>query len=446
MASPAEAPAPANPAPTASFWPTPPQTIADSGLAVPFVEEHLVRLLYFGQHVTGAELAAACGLPFVVVQPLIHGLTREQVFEVVGQAARVESGYRYALAPLGLARAKEALNFSWYNGVLPVPLDQYVAAMKAQAAGELRVDPEALHSAFADLVVTEEYFDRIGPAINAGASLFLYGAPGNGKTLTAERITRLLGGEIFIPRAVEASGSIILLYDELNHRLVDEPTVRRYDARWVRIRRPALAVGGELTLTSLDLVWHEAGKYYEAPLQMKANGGTLLLDDFGRQLVRPADLLNRWIVPLERRIDYLTLRTGQKLEVPFEEFLLFATNLNPSDLADEAFLRRLGFRVRVHDPDEAQFVELFRRVCAAQGVRFDRAAVDWLLETWWRPYQRPLRFVHPRDLIAQIVAIARYLRREPVMEPDLLDRACRNYFVDDEPTSEGRPVTNDGRW
>jgi hypothetical protein len=428
---------------TRSFWPVPPDTIAESGLSVPFVEDHLVRLLHFGQQMTGSELAAACGLPFVVVQGVIHSLTRDHLFEVVGQESRVESGYRYVLGPNGRVRAGEALSSTWYDGLLPVPLSQYAAAIRAQTIGDLSIQRETLRAAFADLVVSDDYLDRIGPAINAGASLFLYGAAGNGKTLTAERITRMTGGDIFIPRAVEASGSIILLYDELNHRLGDKPA-RRYDARWVRIKRPVLVSGGELTLASLDLVWNEAGKFYDAPLQMKANGGTILLDDFGRQLVRPADLLNRWIVPLEKRIDYLTLRTGKKLEVPFEELVMFATNLNPTDLADEAFLRRLGFRVGVHDPDERQFAELLERVCAEKGVRFEPSVVEWLLATWWRPYNRPMRFVQPRDLVSHILAIARYLGREPALESDLLDRACRNYFITDSTTGSAAAVFSSG--
>jgi hypothetical protein len=415
----------------AEFWPHPPQTVEESGLSVPFIEDHLTRLLYFKQQMTGAELASECGLPYVAVQPLIHRLARDHFFEVVGQVARVDSGYRYALASKGHSRAAEALNYSWYDGPLPVPIDQYVASLKNQPGSDLLFRREDLRDAFSDLVVSDDYLDRIGPAINAGNSLFLYGSAGNGKTATADRITRMIGGALFIPRAIEVGGSIVMIYDQLNHELAEEPSGRRYDGRWIYIKRPVIVTGGELTLAVLDLIWNYAGKFYEAPLQMKANGGTFLIDDFGRQLVRPADLLNRWIVPLEKRVDYLTLRTGKKFEIPFKVLLLFSTNLNPTDLADEAFLRRLGFRVGVQDPNEAEFEQLFRMYCASFGVPFDRSAIDWLLATWWHPYNRPLRFVQPRDLIAQVVAIAQYLNREPAMEPELLDRACRNYFITD---------------
>jgi hypothetical protein len=418
-----------SPAAARAFWPSPPQSVAESGLSVPFVEDHLVRLMYVGLQMNGAELAAGCGLPYVAIQPLIRALARDHLFEVVGQTSVMESGVIYALAPKGRERAQESLDRSWYQGTLPVPLEQYVASVRAQSVGRLIIHREALRDALSDVVIADELLDRLGPAVNTGASLFLYGAPGNGKTLIAERIARMLVGTMFIPRAVEIDGAIVMLYDQLNHRIVDEPTVRRHDARWVRIRRPAILAGSELTLAALDLVWHETGKFYEAPPQMKANGGTFLIDDFGRQMVRPVDLLNRWIVPLERGIDFLSLRTGQKFEMPFDPLLILSTNLNPADLADEAFQRRIRFRVSVEDATEAQFVELFKRVCSERNVRFDPAAFGWLLETWYRPYDRPMRFVHPRDLVNQVVAIADYLRQMPAMTPELLERACRGYFI-----------------
>ncbi|MBA2446576.1 MAG: ATP-binding protein [Chloroflexi bacterium] len=425
-----------------AFWPSPPQTIEESGLMLPTVEDHLVRLLYFGLQMTGAELAAGSGLPYIAIQPLVHGLTRDQVFERVGQKSVIDSGYVYALAPKGRVRADEALQRTWYHGPLPVPLAQYVAAARAQTIGEVVVRRDNLRAAFADLVIGEELLDRIGPAVNAADSIFMYGAPGNGKTAIAERITRMIGGAIFVPHAIEVDGSIIMVYDDLNHRPTDEQTTRRYDTRWTRVRRPVVVAGGELTLASLDLTWNGVAKFYEAPLQMKANGGTFLIDDFGRQMVRPVELLNRWIVPLERRIDYLTLQTGKRLEVPFDQLLIFSTNLNPADLADEAFQRRVRFRVAVDDPTEAQFAQVFKVVCAAKRVPFDPAGFEWLLRTWWQPYNRPLRMVQPRDLVNQLIAQAKYLGRPPAMEPDLLDRACRSYFVlDPTPASTAARFT-----
>lgn len=425
----------ARPIEATTFWPEPPQTIAETGLIVPMVEDHLVRLVYFSQHATGAELATMCGVPYVAIQPIIRDLVRDHLLEIAGQKSLVEAGYRYSLAPKGRDRAEEAMKRTWYRGPLPVPVDTYVKSINAQTIGEVVITKDALKAAFSDLVISESFLDRIGPAVNAATSIFLYGAPGNGKTAVAERITAMIGGAIFVPHAIEVDGAIVMLYDELNHTPIDAPSGRKYDGRYVRIKRPTVITGGELTLTSLDLIWNDIGRFYEAPLQMKANGGTFLIDDFGRQLVRPVDLLNRWIVPLEKRVDYLTLITGKKLEIPFDQLLMFSTNLNPADLTDEAFQRRVRFRIPVNDPDLDQFSEVFRLVCRAKGVPFDEAVFGWLVDTWWRPYNRPFRMVQPRDLVNQLIAIAKYLGQPPAMIPELLDRACQSYFVLDNTRS-----------
>jgi hypothetical protein len=423
-------PAPAaTPIEATTFWPKPPESIEETGLIAPVIEDHLIRLLYFAQQATGSELAQQCGVPYVAVQPLVRNLVRDHLFEIVGQKTLVEAGYRYMLAPKGLERANEALTRTWYRGPLPVPLDRYVEAIKAQTIGDLVIRRDALRAAFSDLVISEEFLDRIGPAVNAASSIFMYGAPGNGKTAVAERITMMIGGAIFIPHAIEVDGTVVKLYDELNHRPISDTDGRKHDGRWVRIKRPVVIAGGELTPASLDLIWNDVGKFYEAPLQMKATGGSFLIDDFGRQLVRPVDLLNRWIVPLEKKIDYLTLQTGKKLEIPFDQILMFSTSLNPADLTDEAFQRRVRFRIPVDDPTVDQFAEVFRAVCKSKNVPFDFESFNWLIETWWRPYDRPFRMVQPRDLVNQLITIAKYLDREPAMDPDLLDRACKSLFV-----------------
>jgi hypothetical protein len=419
----------AAPVESTTFWPAPPETLEETGLILPLVEDHLVRLLYFSQQATGSELATQCGIPYVAIQPIVRSLMRDHLIEIVGQKALIEAGYRYALAPKGLERAAEAMQRTWYRGPLPVPLDRYVAAIKAQTIGEVVIRQDALREAFSDLVISDAFLDRIGPAVNAASSIFLYGAPGNGKTAVAERITAMIGGAIFIPHAIEVDGAIIMLFDELNHRPVEVPDGRKYDARWARIKRPIVLAGGELTLASLDLIWNDVGKFYEAPLQMKAPGGCFLIDDFGRQLVRPVDLLNRWIVPLEKKIDYLTLMTGKKIEIPFDQILMFSTNLNPADLTDEAFQRRVRFRIPVEDPTVDQFAEVFQAVCRAKRVPFDFESFNWLVNTWWHPHNRPFRMVQPRDLVNQLIAIAKYLGRAPSMDPDLLNRACASYFV-----------------
>jgi hypothetical protein len=418
----------ASAATTTEFWPAPPRELSDTGLILPFIEDHLVRILYFEQQMTGAELAAACGLPYGTLQALIRSLTRDQLIEVVGQSAPAEQNYRYTLAPKGQLRAADALERTWYHGPLPVPLPQYVAGIKAQSLGEKNFRRDDLYRAFSGLELSEGLIDRLGPAINTNHSIFLYGAPGNGKTVLTERIAAMMGSHIFVPHAIEVDGSIILVYDNLNHFKVEDSETRRHDARWIRVRRPSIIAASELTISALDLTRNETGKFYMAPPQMKANGGTFLIDDFGRQSIRPVDLLNRWIVPLEKRIDFMTLQTGTKFEVPFDVLLLISTNLDPASLSDEAFQRRIPFRVGVNGPSEAQFADVFRAVCDQRNMRFDPDALEWLLATWWRPVDRPMRFVQPRNLVTQVIAIARYLGREPSMERDLLDLACRNYF------------------
>jgi predicted ATPase with chaperone activity len=291
------------------------------------------------------------------------------------------------------------------------------------------------------LVIEQEMLDMLGPAVNSGRSIFLFGDPGNGKTAMAESVGRMvLGAEMYLPYAVEIAGMVIKVFDEVNHKLAPEAdnpmstnqlSVRpRLDRRWIKIQRPVITVGGELTLETLDLVWDDVSKYYEAPFQMKANGGMFLIDDFGRQLVRPRDLLNRWVVPLEKRYDYLTLHTGQKIEVPFELLIVFSTNLEPSDLVDEAFLRRIRHKIEVGDPSFDSFREIFRRECTFRNIAFDEEGLAYLLREYYIKPEKPLRACHPRDLLDEILDIARYRNITPALSQDLIDRACRAYFVE----------------
>ncbi len=292
------------------------------------------------------------------------------------------------------------------------------------------------------LVLSEKTFKRIGPALNSGTSMFLYGPPGNGKTTIARAIgNQILSQSIYIPYSIYIDGQVVKLYDSVNHQLAqdEEPTtytgsgtlrgVRR-DPRWVKIRRPFVVVGGELSLAGLDLVYDDVHKYYEAPFQVKANGGIFLIDDFGRQQVRPRDLLNRWIVPLENRIDFLTLHTGRKIEVPFDVLVVFSTNLPPKDLVDEAFLRRLRHKIEIGDPSYEDYREIFKRVAADKKVTYNDQALAHLLQEWYIKKDRKLRASHPRDLCDQIVDISKYEGIETAMTTDLIDRAAESYFVD----------------
>ncbi len=406
-----------------------PRTIEDTGLTSTTIEDHLVRTIYFANEMAAGEMAHEVGLSYGILDGPLKGLAKEQYLEIKGQRGVGEAGYVYMLTSKGKARALECLQKTWYRGVLPVPFDRYVDAVIDQTVRNITVTADNIRAAFADLIIRDKMLDQLGPAVNSGSSLFLFGAPGNGKTAIAERLTRLMGDSIYIPRAVEVDGYVIKLYDSLCHQAIEESPDRTRDARWVRIKRPVVMVGGELTMAGLDLLWNEVGRFYEAPLQMKANGGIFFIDDFGRQVVRPVDLLNRWIVPLEKRVDFLTLLTGKKFEVPFDELLVFSTNLNPEDLADEAFLRRIKFKVNAEDPDLPQFAQIMQLVCRSRGVTYEEQGLRYMLETHWKPSRRPLRMCQPRDILDQLIAIARYQVREPRLDHDLIDLACRSYFV-----------------
>jgi hypothetical protein len=419
--------------PGEKFIPKRPTTLEETGLSRVFISEHVIRTVYFAGEITGANVAETIGLPFPgVLDGLVETLRRENVLEVKGQRGIGEAGYVLALTDKGMTRAHEALAKVQYRGPAPVPLDTYIAAIRAQTNRNIVVTQDNIRQAFSDLLIHDSVLDEVGPAVNSGSSMFLFGYPGNGKTSIAERITRLMGDSIFIPYAVETDGAIIKLFDTVLHEPVEQPESSArigVDRRWAEIKRPTVIVGGELTMASLDLLYNDVGGFYEAPLQMKANCGMFLIDDFGRQLVRPTDLLNRWIVPLEKRTDFLTLLTGKKIAIPFEELIVFSTNLDPSDLVDDAFLRRIKFKINVLDPDVDQFRAIFQIMARSRKVDFDEAGFNYLLDKHYRPTGRPLRMCQPRDLLDQLVAIAKYKMREPRMTPDLLDMAAGTYFV-----------------
>jgi predicted ATPase with chaperone activity len=420
-----------------TFLPLPPRSVDETGISLGLLGDLALKIFYFESYLTGRDLAARMGLPFPnVVSVVLEFLRREQLCEVrsaTGRGGFSESGYEYVLTSRGRDMARDALDRGQYIGPAPVPLQTYIAAIRQQELKDVIVHQRQLRKALAHLVFNEETFEQVGPAINSGRSIFLFGPPGNGKTSVAEAIGSLLmEGDMYIPYAMEVEGQIIKVFDDVNHVILDESQPHRVDARWVKVRRPFIVVGGELTLEGLDLVYNTDNKYYEAPYQLKANGGIFLIDDFGRQTVRPTDLLNRWIVPLEKRIDFMTLHTGHKFEVPFEVLIVFSTNLEPRDLVDEAFLRRIRHKIEVRDPSWEEYAEIFRRVAAIKNIPFSEQALAYLIREHYIKAKRVARACHARDLLDQIIDIANYLSVAPTLSKELIDRAALSYFVDFE--------------
>jgi hypothetical protein len=419
-----------------AFFPTRPESIEETGLQRPFLTDLVLRILYQANEIMGSTLAERTAIPFIgVLSPILESLRHDQEIEVKGQRGVGDAGYVYGITEKGARHARDSMDRIAYTGPAPVPFEEYTRSVLAQTVRNVVVTQENIREAFNDLIIEDSILDVVGPAVNSGSSMFLFGYPGNGKTSIAERITKLMGDYIFVPYGVEVEGSIITVFDAINHTPYEEkgtngqPTRSSWDARWVRIERPIVMVGGELTMSSLDLLYNDIGKYYEAPLQMKANGGMFLIDDFGRQMIRPQDLLNRWIVPLEKRIDFLNLVTGKKLSVPFEQLIVFSTNLDPKDLVDDAFLRRIKFKINVLDPSEDQFRAIFQFMCRRRDVPFDEEMFQYMLDAFYRPTGRPLRMCQPRDIIDQIIAIAKYKMVPATLSKPLMDRACETYFV-----------------
>jgi predicted ATPase with chaperone activity len=425
------------------FFPPPVVTIEDTGLQAIYLADLALKILYNSGYLTGFRIAELLALPFNgIVDDILEFLKREKLVEVKGAGGFGEGAYQYAITGAGINKAREAMARNEYAGPAPVPIQNYNIAIRKQAAARIAVTQRVMRHALSHLVMGEKTLSRVGPAANSGSSMFLYGAPGNGKTSIARAIgNMILGEDMYIPYAVDLDGQIIKVFDSVNHEVAREDMAggvgtgalrlaSKRDPRWVKIKRPFIVVGGELTMAGLDLQFDDVNKFYEAPFQMKANGGMFLIDDFGRQQIRPRDLLNRWIVPLENRLDFLTLHNGRKVEVPFEVLVVFSTNLPPKDLVDEAFLRRIRHKIEIVDPSYEEFKEIFRRMADYKKVPFDEKGLAYLLQEWYIKRNRKLRSNHPRDILEQILDNASYMNVEPAMSKDLIDRACEAYFVE----------------
>jgi predicted ATPase with chaperone activity len=411
--------------------PSAPQSLQEAGLALGFLNDLILRTLYTRGGMLGLDLARLLCLPFKVLEEGLRFLKDEKCLEVVGGDLIGRISYRFNLTELGRRRAQEAMKLCAYVGPAPVPLDDYAEQAYRQAVTGINCDPEALRQSMSHLVVPDALFNAIGPAVVSGRSVFIYGPPGNGKTSIASAIGEFMtraGGEIYVPYAFLAENSIVTIYDPAVHRVADdlgqdrfedkEATIRRLlnagtvDARWIRVRRPVVITGGELHLGLLDLRYNVESNFYQAPLHIKANGGVFLIDDFGRQLVSPKELLNRWILPLENRHDYLTTATGKKFEVPFEELIIFSTNLDPKDLVDDAFLRRIRHKVEIQAPPRDVFESIFALNVKRLGMNACPEAVDYLYQRYYNGSRNP-RASDCRDLLEIVQSICRF-RKQPV--------------------------------
>lgn len=418
-------------------------SLEEAGLSLDLVLQLVLKTLHFSGELTGSDLARRLGLEFPVITPALDLLKAQHQVAIVGGGIVGGASYRYRITDNGRTRAALFLETSHYVGTAPVPLAQYQAYLKAfRAAAPKGAQRQQVRDAFSHLVISDAVLDQLGPAINAGHSMFVYGPPGNGKTVISQAIHNLLEGSIDIPYAIEIEGAIVRLFDPVNHEpLAAEDDGDRLtsllagDRRWVRCKRPMVMVGGELTLDALELSYNPTTGFYRAPVQAIANGGVLVIDDFGRQQCSPRDLLNRWIVPLESRVDFLTLQSGQKFELPFMTLIVFATNIRPAELVDEAFLRRIQYKIFAESPTVEDFKKIFATCCRDLGATTEDGLVEQVLLQYYRPRKIALRGCHPRDLIKQSLSLASYLNRPPHLTYDLIEAACNSYFVNEAPES-----------
>jgi len=414
-----------------------PRSFEELGLPEIFLANLLLKHAFFMDVFYLSDLMERLKIPGHLLNSLLTYLHQEKFVEILGPdplkpaSSTYVVSQRYGLSEAGKRRASQLMEYDSYVGPAPVTLEDYWEQVGAQSTTRRPVTPAQLQQAFPELVVSPRIMAQLGPVVVSSKTLFLYGPPGNGKTTIGLRLGQVWDDTILVPYAIFVEGSVIRIFDQITHQVQEGPFPgqENFDRRWVRCRRPVVLVGGELTLDMLDLAFNPIYKYYEAPLQLKANNGTLMVDDFGRQKIPPESLLNRWIIPLENRKDFLCLHTGQKFAIPFDQFIIFATNLDPNTLVDEAFFRRVRSKVKVDYVNREQFIEIFRQVCQKNQIAFDQGAVDYLLSEYYEGGKRPLVACHPRDLVEQIICYARFNEEEPKLTRENLDWACQIYFV-----------------
>ncbi|HEX6962464.1 MAG TPA: AAA family ATPase [Lacipirellula sp.] len=417
----------------AAWRPLEPQSLQAAGLSEGQIEHLVLKCLNACGDLSGRDLSEQHAVPFRLLAPILQGMKLAQLVAFRGSAPM--NDFVYQLTDMGRERAKKLAESCSYFGAAPVPLATYCASVGQQSLTKSHPTQPDLERAFQDLLINKSMLKRLGPAVNSGRGLFLFGAPGNGKTSIAERVTQAFGDCIWIPRSISVDGEIMRVFDPGLHTEtpLNEPTgplqAKPIDKRWVRIKRPTIVVGGELTMDALEVNASAGIGVSEAPVQLKSNCGTLVIDDFGRQRMTTDELLNRWIVPLEKRYDFLQMANGKKIQVPFDQLIIFSTNLEPKDLVDDAFLRRIPYKIEVLDPTEEEFRALFQLMAPKLGIRFDQPALDHLVEKHYKSANRPFRCCQPRDLLLQIVNYCRYMGVQPEMTPQYFDYAVENYFA-----------------
>ena len=426
------------------FIPPVPESIGTTGIPSATLEHLILKYLYFRGELLGRELGNTIGLPFSLIDDILEAMKRQHLVAVKKSLGMGNMSGIFALTESGRSLAREFLNDNQYAGPAPVPLYQYSEAVRLQKLRADWLSPELLRAAFKHLVVDADILAQIGPAVNASKSFLIYGQPGNGKTALAEALFRVESDPIYMPYALECQGNIIQLYDPIYHQKIEDEetaisalsTQLSYDARWFKCRRPFIITGGELTLDMLDLSFNKHSKVYDAPFQLKANNGIYLIDDFGRQRVTPAEILNRWIVPLERHIDYLSFQAGGKMTVPFEAFLIFSTNLRPDNLGDEAFLRRIQYKMFLRSPKASEFIEIFERYCGARELVCPDGLAEEFAQKHYIEADKRFRRCHPRDVIGHAIDILNFERLPMALTEDVLNRAFHSCFVENVDTND----------